>query len=853
MKHFIFLFSFFIISSGIAQKRKSYDFKSSSLHDVINQLETENNVTFSYAIDLIAHKQISLTIEDIEFEELLDLLESQTCLNFKLLSKDRVIIAPKTNDDLISVYILDQETNLPIPYAEITNSSGLPSISDSNGFFQLRKNENNNFSISKNGYFPLEFSANEGCQQIYLSAKNEMLNEVLVLGYVTSGIDRKKDGSIDVNSNSLGILPGLVSSDLLQSIQLIPGINSLDESASGIQIRGGTPDQNLILLDDIKLFNTGYLYGMFSSINPHATQKANVFKSGTSAVYGDRISGIIDITTGENIPEKTESGLGIDGLSIDGFVKTAISDKLAVYVFGRRSLDDIFRSPTYESFADKVFRNTGVVKNANGEIIDVQSDDDYTENSSTDSFSFHDMNAKVIFTPNDANTFILSGLINQNALDFSFVNSNERKADDLVTTNNGLSFKWKHQGNGYNSEDISIYVSKYDSDYFNQETIDNVLGERNKISNSITDIGLNLKLNRYVSERNLLTFGYQISNSRVDIEVVQEDQISNEENQAFKNAYQNLKNALFAEYSYSTKNSSLIGIGLRTVHYSSLKALYLEPRLNIEYRLIKSLRLKGSLERRHQPISQIIEFDQGELRLENNIWRLSNNTDSPLLRSDQISTGLLFDKKHWTIDFDAYYKKISGLTSQTSGFGNPQLKLDEGESIIRGLDLLIKKRFQNYRIWAGYTYNNISFDFPDIQGGNFPGNNDIRHSFRISNSLKINNLDISLGWQYRTGAPYTPITSYDPETSLVSFGSINSARLEDYHRLDASAIYDFKFSKSKKWSGQVGFSVLNIYNREVPISYTYITEDEGAGLELQQVIQKFSLGITPNASFRIFF
>ncbi|WP_282043307.1 TonB-dependent receptor [Winogradskyella flava] len=853
MKYFVFLILLFSIGIGNAQKTQTYNYNNTSLNIVIKQIEKQYDISFSFAIDLVQNKKVTLIADDISLEDLLGILESQTSLSFEKISQNQIIISPKIVNNKVCGYVLDFDSKLPIPFAIINSSSGEKTVTDSKGYFLINISKDNHYTVNNVGYVSKGFSGKKECQQIYLTASNELLDAVIISGYVTSGIDRKKDGSIDVTRKSLGILPGLVTPDLLQSIQLIPGINSLDESASGIQIRGGTPDQNLILFDDIRLFNTGYFYGMFSTLNPYATQRATIFKSGTSAIYGDRISGIIDISTGESIPDNTETGFGIDGISIDGFIKTPLSDKLAAYVFLRRSYGDIQGTRTYDSYEEKIFRNFGDVRDSNGQLIIVPNDDEFTEDTSNYDFSFHDINAKIIYAPNANNKYILSGIFTRNELDFSFEDDGEAKVDDLATINNGLSFKWTHQSSEKNNEDVTFYISNYKSEYLNEEIIGGMVDETNIRNNFITDIGFNIKANRYIGNRQFLRFGYQISNSTVDIEIIEEEQIDNEENINIKNENENLKNALFLEYNLNTKNSSLIGLGLRAVHYGNLKNVYLEPRLNAEYKLSETLRLKGSIERRHQPISQIVEFDQGELRLENSTWRLSNRSDKPLLRSDQISSGLLYDNKSWTIDLDAYYKKISGLTSATNGFNTPLIELDVGESIIKGVDLLIKKRIDNYRVWAGYTFNDIRFNFPNIQTGNFRGNNDITHSFRISNTLRINDFELSLGWQYRTGEPFTPITSFDPETSAVTYGKINSDRLKDYHRLDASAIYNFKINKSKSWKAQLGLSALNIYNRTIPISYTYVSEDEGFGLELQQVIQRFSLGFTPNISFRLFF
>ena len=186
-----------------------------------------------------------------------------------------------------------------------------------------------------------------------------------------------------------------------------------------------------------------------------------------------------------------------------------------------------------------------------------------------------------------------------------------------------------------------------------------------------------------------------------------------------------------------------------------------------------------------------------------------------------------------------------------------------------------------YKIWAGYTYNDITFQFPNLPetSSSFPGNNDITHQFRISNTLTLDKWQFSLGWQYRTGSPITPVNSFDinidadgENAGVVNFGAINSDRLPDFHRLDASILYDFPINYGKKQlKSQVGFSLLNIYNRVVPLNLIYKAErkplDDGGiaipgtdgsspeelELILEQVIQRFSLGITPNVSFRVFF
>lgn len=853
MKQCVILIAICLSLLSNAQKKLDYKYDNIPLSKVIKDVEKKNNITFSFAVDIISEHYITLDLIQIDYIELISILEAQTGLTFKQVTDNQITIAKKKlPDNMVWGYILDEITHLPIPYATIEINDE-ETYTNFNGFFSFNKKENSSFSISKMGYLSKKIDITSNYMSILLATSNIYLDNVIVYGYITSGIDRNKDGSIDVTQKTLGILPGLVTPDILQSIQLVPGITSLDESANGLQIRGGSPDQNLVLFDDIKIYNSGYLYGMFSAFNPYATEKATIFKSGTNPEYGDRISGVIDISTGTKIPEKTLGGFGVDGLSLDAYLKTPISNKTSLYLFARRSYTDIAKSPTYESYADKIFRNGGPVKDSFGNLLDIETDDEFTEDSSSNTFNFYDFSVKFIYKPSEKDEIILSSIFTRNTLDFSFTSFGETKIDSLITKNNGLSLAWRHQNSSKRTQEITAYFSDYKSHYTNDEIENNALEEINIRENTISDFGLNYKSIYRINDLNSISYGYQLSNVNLNVNITKTKPTEPEENLSLIQKDANLKNALFGEYIRKTKNLGIISAGIRFVNYSNTKKTLIEPRINAEYPISKAIRIQGSLERRHQPISQLVEFNQTELRLENNLWRLSDNEMYPLLKSDQISFGLLFNQNGWTLDIDSYYKKLSGLTTFTNGFSTPQLELSQGKSSIKGLDILLKKRIDNYRVWLGYTYNDIDFNFPSIQSQDFPGNNDIKHSFRISNSIRFNNVKFSLGWQYRTGEPFTPITNYDSNNQFVTFGNINSERLENYHRLDASLIYDFKINNEKKWKGQLGFSALNIYNRKVPISITYRTEQENNNLKLKQVIQRFSLGFTSNVSFRLFF
>ncbi|WP_349352504.1 MULTISPECIES: TonB-dependent receptor plug domain-containing protein [unclassified Flagellimonas] len=847
----LFLFGIFTSS---AQEHLFLEFRDTPLKKVIGQLEKDLDLRFSYAEDLIKDKKIELFADGLSLNILLGTLEAQTGLRFeKIDGQPQIIVVPlPTAKDLFQVYLLDKDTRMPISENQVVIDSNLILATDKSGFIQFKDTGKPTYRLEANGYRTIFLSKKEQVRPIYLTPAYQELKEVVVTSYITTGIDRNQDGSITLLQEPLGPIPGQTSPDILQSIQLIPGVAALDESASGIQIHGGTSDQNLVLFDHIRVFNTGYLYGMLSRFNPYATQKATIFKTATSASYGDRVSGIIDISTDDTVSSKMSGGIGMDGLSVDGYIKIPLSKKSSISLFARNAYQDIFESQTYEAYAKKIFDNSGAISDSSGNPLNVVSDDSYTYETSNSEFRFYDINAKYVFKPSEKDILSVSALMTRNRTLFSFSNQGETKRDSLATGNGGISINWKRHSSNGQIDQLTTYFSSYDSYYQNLELYGNELEETNIRGNRISDFGLELKSDRVLKNNDIVGFGYQLSNTNLEIDLNYFSNIDPANNVSLPVQDSNLKNVLFGEYSIRKEKGNLFKIGLRAVHYGSLGRFLIEPRLNLEIPLSPSFRIRTGYERRNQPIAQLIEFDQTELRLENNLWRLSDNADYPLLQSNQFSAGILFDKNGWTFDAEVYYKNLTGLTSFNQGFNLPQPILAEGKSRIKGLDILLKKRIKNYRFWMGYTLNNVDFIFEDLQDQSFSGNNDIPNSFRISNSLNIKNLKLSVGWQYRTGSPYTPIKNYDEATRIVSFESLNSGRLPNFHRLDASVIYNFDVNP-KSTKIQLGLSALNIYARIVPLAVIHRTSQQNGALLLEQVIQRKSLGFTPNLTLRLFF
>jgi len=687
--------------------------------------------------------------------------------------------------------------------------------------------------------------------KINLSNTQE-LDEVLIREYITTGISKNTDGSISISPKQLGIIPGLTEPDVLQSIQLIPGVQSPTESASELYIRGGTPDQNLILWDGIKMYQSGHFFGTFSVFNPYITKGVKLFKSGTNAQYGNRISGVIDITSDNDIPENIKGGFGFNMTHFDAYFKIPINKKFSVMISSRRSFTDVFNTLTFKNLSERVFQDTKI---SEGNKV---FDDDEVK-TTKDLFYFSDLTVKTIIKPNNNNEVAISSLFTKNKLDYAFLieEYDEASQDQLDINNAGLSLLWDHKYNDNFSHSFNAYYSNYDLEYIGSNSIIDEFNDQIDKQNGIDDFGLSFNTNWTLGSLSTIGIGYQFTSNKVNYALSFQDSESPEDEFNEANSETNNIHAAYANYQLKKDDKWLFDLGLRANHISVLDKLFIEPRLQFEAKLYNFLWFKSSLERLHQSVSQVVEFNTQEFGLENQIWVLSDGNTIPLLKSTQLTLGFVFNNNGWNLDVDGYYKKVNGLTSFTIGFDNVDDFFSEGKSKVLGLDVLLRKKINNYRTWLSYSLTDSDFTFKDLNEGDpFSGNFDITHRLTWAHTYNWNKFNFSLGWNIRTGIPYTKAEGIveTSDGSIIEYDEINSDRLPNYHRLDLSATYKFNFSESHKWKGKIGFSLLNIYNQRNILSRTYEKRQSTIdNTEILREVNKTSVGITPNILFRVDF
>ncbi len=239
--------------------------------------------------------------------------------------------------------------------------------------------------------------------------KLEYLEEVLVTNYLTKGITLDNSGAVKIKPDQFGILPGLIEPDILQTIQALPGVASIDETVSNLNVRGGTHDQNLILWDGIKMYQSGHFFGLISAFNPYLTNNVEVTKNGTSARYGDGVSSIINMQLDNSINDESKSGFGFNLTHVDGFTKIPLSDKFELQVSARRSITDLIETPTYNQYFERIFQDTDVTNNQ------TEINNTVTTN---EAFYFYDIGTKLLYDLSEKDKLRLNFLNIYNNLDY---------------------------------------------------------------------------------------------------------------------------------------------------------------------------------------------------------------------------------------------------------------------------------------------------------------------------------------------------------------------------------------------------------------------------------------------------
>ncbi|MFD1063922.1 TonB-dependent receptor plug domain-containing protein [Winogradskyella litorisediminis] len=665
------------------------------------------------------------------------------------------------------------------------------------------------------------------------NVKLQRLDEVFVQNYLTKGISKSIDGTIEISPQKFGILPGLSEPDILQTIQTLPGITSVDERISNINIRGGTNDQNLILYEGIRMYQTGHFFGLISAFNPYLTQNVNVSLNGTRTKYGSGVSSLISINNDDNITEKTKSGAGFNLLSVDGYSSFKLSDKMGLQVSARRSYTDALLTPTYDNYLERIFNNSQLSNN-NSPQQQLQQNE---------SFFFYDASLKFLYDIDKKSKLRVNAITIFNQLDYSANDDfNQGTTSNLSQKSYAANVTYDRRINKSTEFNTQIYFSNY------QLFGSNVINQSNQSltqENVVNDFGLRANFLKSVDNHLSINYGYQFN----DISVSDLEDVSNPNFRRFERNVLST-HGVYGEAEFTSVSKNTYGrVGLRGNYIGKLDALLFEPRFSFSQKFLSYFKFEILGEIKSQSITQFIDLQQDFFGIEKRRWQLSNGNDVPILKSNQFSVGINYKNNGLLVSAEAYTKKVSGISAESQGFQNQfQFVNADGDYAIKGIDFLFNKQFKNFSTWFSYSFSKNNYRFQSLNNNEeFPNNIDIQHVINISSAYVLDNLKISAGLNWHSGRPFTEPSENQFNSGTILYKSPNDERIEDYMRLDISANYNFEVAKNV--NGEVGFSILNVFDEDNTIN-RFFTRN---GTEPIVQNNESALGFNPNFSFRLKF
>ena len=805
------------------------------LTTLLIELQEKYGVQFNYASTLVDNVLITPPNVALDLEDYLTYMEQHTDLQYVQVSDK--IISIKEKKWTLCGYVKDKDSGESLPFVTIQDGKK-GTIADENGYFELALEKKSDvIQIRHIGHKILEREAiyfnYTDCNTIYLIPEQEQLAEVVVYNYIAQGIDKLNNGTYQMDLKKFGILPGLIEKDVLQAVQAFPGIHSVDETVSNINIRGGSNDQNLITWDGIKMYQSGHFFGLISMYNPDITQKVQLQKNGTSAAQTDGVSGTIAMETSDNLNPVLKGSLGLNLLDANGSVDAPIGQKASIQLAGRKSVSSLVETPTYSQYFERISQETELEQNTQAvQNSDIQ-------------FNFYDAAMRLLYFPSNKDQLRLNFIYTENEVVFNenaqLDNVRQIRESNLIQSSLAAGLQYRRIW----SDSFISEIMAYNTDYRLKAINVNILDDQRFLQkNEVSETGILLKTKAMMSDNLAWTNGYQFLETKVtNLDDVDSPRFLELAGEVLR------VHALFSEIGLASNNkNSKLNFGLRYNYLEKFSKSILEPRFSFNQKLGDFLNLELLGEFKHQNTSQIINFQNDFLGIEKRRWQLSNNGNIPVITSKQGSVGITYNRNGWLLNTVFYNKHVKGITSQSQGFQNDyEFESAIGSYNASGLDVLLKKQLERFDLWLGYSFLDSNYYFDGLKEINFPVNFDITNAFTLGGTYTYKDLLFSMGLNWRTGKPYTPtVAENEVQDGVLNYAATNSENQSEYLRLDVSARKSFELWKTSRL--ELGVSIWNLLNRKNIINIFYRLNE----LEEANQVDQSSLGLTPNVSLKLF-
>ena len=842
-----------------------FNYRDVSLKVALDTLVDTYELNIVYRDQIVSKVYTRGSCNNCSPEEALNALLENSDLEWKKNQSQYVIIRKNQHSDRsISGYIFDGHTGEFIPHANIlVKNTYRGTISDQFGFFTISGTVQSadTLIISYIGYEPTEYVNINGLDIVRIELFPKVLGAetVNIYGEQLEFLQRSSGtGQLAFSPRHIANLPNIGETDIFRSLQLLPGIQMGNTGFAGLYIRGGTPDQNQIILDGMSIYQVDHFFGFFSAINSNIVKDVQVYKGGFPAKYGGRIASVIDITGKSGSTKQQKFDLFTNMLSAGITYEQPLSKRSSFILSVRRSFTDQYQTKLYDNIHDFLTSGSGLNIGAELPSDTISYESEYLPN-----FYFYDINGKFTYLPNDRDIVSISFYEGKDYLgeekNFDFESDSvgiEQVMVDEQTKwgNKGIGANWVRRWSRTTKTQLFMattrYFSNHDLDSYWIIDTEETPAYLSKDNNQIEDQTARMNVNWNIGPRHDLEAGVSTTIYKTNYSVQLGDSVILIDHEINGNLFEG-----YFQDRWALSPGLEILLGLRTSRFSKSNISYFNPRLSVFYRYTDKLFFKASTGITHQFLNRF----SNDLITNGSkfVWLLPNDNADPMA-AQQISLGIEYDTPHIFIGFDIYNKVIDNITDFSQLVFPVDTYIEETSTLVfkgsrtaKGLELLVRKKDGYLRGWAAYNYGIVECEFPDLNGGKtFLADHDRTHELKSAIIWSLGPWNMAVTGLISSGRVYTPnnnLTIRENEnanyTLVADAGMRNSKRLPIVRRIDMSVTRSLRLL-AKNWD--IGISIFILFNRRNISHRSYnLTTDPFITRDIVM------LGLTPTLSVRL--
>ncbi|MFL3007082.1 MAG: TonB-dependent receptor [Candidatus Neomarinimicrobiota bacterium] len=858
--------SFFLFGLH-GQEKITYSFEKTEVSSVINYLIAQHDLIIVYPDDIDDHK-ISSTCENCNGEEALSSILKGTTLSFEKFG-DQFVVYFEKRETIFSLYgqSIDGESGEPISYANIhIPHLNVGDISNQNGIFSIPRVSSDlcTLVVSYIGYETvvkeLKFPKDENIfHKIKLNPKIINSDEISILGANREFMgDSDIPGQISFSPKHVATLPNLGEVDIFRSIQHLPGVQFSLGSTSDLYIRGGSPDQNLITLDGMTLYQTSHMFGFLSSVSTETIKDVQIFKGHIPANFGGRTSSVIELMG------RSGNNSNYRGSLYGNLMSSGISAEIPIFKKGSAIVN--FRKSRPSNQFSKVYESIEKYMTVDNKFNLITETGEQNINQSTeyDLFSsYEDFFNRFSYLIDSKHRFTFTLISSKDSIfeDRSYYGfSNILESDTAYIEeknsfkNLGQSINLYSQWNNKYSTHLSISSYSYENNYFSIQSSPrsnniSIIGTANKF-HSLSDHSFRF-IQQYRNMKNHnLSIGFEETYFSTHFKN------KNTENSSLNTSFMIQDGYLysfFVKNSWSVKNNWNFDTGIRYSYFDNLDKHYFEPRIAIICKVRQNLSLELSYGEHNQFIHKLGKENNSNFNINS---RFLSSLKIPSILSKNFQSGISWNKNDYSFSTTFYVKNLNRFFQSKWSFSfedylsfNNEI-INPGYGKIRGLEIQFRKKSGMITGWISYHNSNAKYQILNFNEGNlFFADHNKNHEIKTVVLGKIFNANLSASWVFSSGRPFTSLENLYVESGsgyeIFSRGNYNNKRVKSSHHLDISVVKSLEISKV---GIEIGFSIYNLYNRKNIAHKRY--NPFSRGLSIKDISM---FGITPSVFTKIHF